>query len=364
MVFVNKAVLNSSPNLPLLSQFLTAIICLYLSAMLSPRIEIPHKMLSADKLKRLLPIIMTNVIGLTFNTLCLRGVNASFFQIARGLVLPLTIVVSSVDKKASPTIPVLIAGTVVTIGFFVGIVPKSTSSRTEAPAMSLIWGVLSSLMTAVHAVLIKRSLSFVDNSAIQLAYWTNASAALILLPFVLFNGEVSTVWSRMTFVEPLGSAVGSASAGEVTEAWDWHTFVAGCLITGVVGFLLCVAGVLSIKVTSPITHMFSSACRSVLQTVLGVWIFDDLLTFNRITSILTILKGSMYYTWIKSQEADQKATTMDNNKHGRHWREEQELEGDLLMQDRDYEQGSDWIILFEVTDMSDDEDEAKARECT
>ncbi len=46
---------------------------------------------------------------------------------------------------------------------------------------------------------------------------------------------------------------------------------------GIVGFLICVAGLLSIKVTSPVTHMFSSAVRSVLQTILGVNLFGDVL---------------------------------------------------------------------------------------
>jgi len=73
-------------------------------------------------------------------------------------------------------------------------------------------------------------------------------------------------------------------------------------VTGLFGFLLCVAGLLSIKITSPITHMFSSAARSVLQTALGIWIFGDILTTNRAASISLILAGTMLYTWIKSTE--------------------------------------------------------------
>lgn len=54
--------------------------------------------------------------------------------------------------------------------------------------------------------------------------------------------------------------------GEVTEfllksqsgQWDWSTFAWGNLVTGVVGFLISIAGILSVKVTSPVTHMFSS----------------------------------------------------------------------------------------------------------
>lgn len=81
--------------------------------------------------------------------------------------------------------------------------------------------------------------------------------------------------------------------------------------------MICVAGLLSIKVTSPVTHMFSSAVRSVLQTILGVNLFGDVLNSyapshhslthlayfrsNRIISILLILAGSTLYTWFKSR---------------------------------------------------------------
>lgn len=100
-------------------------------------------------------------------------------------------------------------------------------------------------MTAVHAVLIKRSLPYVDNSAIQLAYWTNATSALMLLPFVFFNGEVASVWAGLgygQFSDPIAAGVGHPGAVITPPLWDWQTFVVGCLVTGVVGFLLCVAG--------------------------------------------------------------------------------------------------------------------------
>ena len=41
---------------------------------------------------------------------------------------------------------------------------------------------------------------------------------------------------------------------------------------------MCTAGLLSIKVTSPITHMYTSAMRAVLQMFLGVWLFGDVLS--------------------------------------------------------------------------------------
>jgi GDP-fucose transporter C1 len=47
---------------------------------------------------------------------------------------------------------------------------------------------------------------------------------------------------------------------------------------GSVGFLLSIATTLSIKVTSPITHMISSAVRGVAASFLGVALFSDILT--------------------------------------------------------------------------------------
>ncbi|PPQ99560.1 hypothetical protein CVT24_005348 [Panaeolus cyanescens] len=278
MVFVNKAVLNSSPELPLLFlllQLMIAVVLLKASSLVSQKVQIPK--FEVDTAKKLVPVVSVNIIGLVFNTLCLRDVEASFFQIARGLVLPLTIAVSSVYMRSKPSKLVLACATLVTIGFMVGVAPSSSLPVTAIPStLSLFYGVLSSLFIAFHAVLIKTSLPYCNNSTIELAWWTNLGSAVMVLPFVVLHGELSLFYGLWT--------------GGV---WDWSTFVWGSLVTGVFGFLLCVAGLLSIKVTSPITHMFSSAAKSVLQTLLGVWIFNDIMTTNRAGSIFIISGGTV-----------------------------------------------------------------------
>ncbi|KAJ7293724.1 hypothetical protein C8J57DRAFT_1444857 [Mycena rebaudengoi] len=289
MVFVNKAVLNSAPSVPLIFLFLQlsiAVVLLHVSAIVSRgAIEIPKFELEAAR--KLFPVVFVNIVGLVFNTLCLRGVDASFFQIARGLVLPLTIIVSSVNTHTIPSRNVILASAIVTGGFFLGVAPSSSVPLIATPSIvSLAYGVLSSLFIAFHAVLIKTSLPYCNNSTIQLAWWTNVGSALMLLPVVLLCGEPSTLWTMMADVN-----------------WDSTVFLYGSLITGTFGFLLCIAGLLSIRVTSPITHMFSSAARSVLQTVIGATYFGDLITSNRALSILVILGGTMLYTWIKAVES-------------------------------------------------------------
>ncbi|KIY47380.1 hypothetical protein FISHEDRAFT_45511 [Fistulina hepatica ATCC 64428] len=330
MVFVNKAVLNTAPDLPLLflfNQLVIAVILLHVSSFLTSKVEIPK--LDFAVAKKLVPVVSINVIGLVFNTLCLRGVDASFFQIARGLQLPLTICISAIATHSKPSKRVVFAAAVVFVGFCVGVSPSSVVPRDAVPSLlSLFYGFLSSLSIAIHAVLIKSSLPHCNNSTIQLAWWTNAGSVVMLAPFLILDGELSTLRSHI-----------------VQGEWNAPVFIWGSGVTGLFGFLLCVAGLLSIKVTSPITHMFSSAARSVLQTILGVWIFSDILTVNRALSIFVILLGTMYadshrmffavhisicicraYTWIKSIE---NATSTQNTANATVRDTSGDREGDL-----------------------------------
>lgn len=83
---------------------------------------------------------------------------------------------------------------------------------------------------------------------------------------------------------------------------------------------MSIASLLSIKITSPITHMVSSAARGVVVSLLGVWFFKDIISTyvsswrllvacsqycsGRASSIATILLGSVFYTWVKHQETE------------------------------------------------------------
>ena len=176
-------------------------------------------------------------------------------QIARGLVLPLTIAVSSIHTHSVPSRRVLLATGVVTLGFILGVAPHTFANiqwRSAPSGLSIFYGVLSSLFIAVHAVLIKVSLPHAHNSTIQLAYWQNLGSVIFLAPFILIQGEYGLVFELIN-----------------RRDWNGGVFVWGSIITGVFGFLLCVAGLLSIKVTSPITHMFSSVSTFVRFSLSG-----------------------------------------------------------------------------------------------
>ncbi|KAJ6551673.1 hypothetical protein B0H19DRAFT_950813 [Mycena capillaripes] len=301
MVFVNKAVLNNSPDLPftfLASHPLLisiAVLLLRLLALLNRSslrhlmpIEFELPMFNRSVIMSLLPYLTVGITGLIFNTLCLAGVDAAFFP-GKGLLLPFTIGVSALHTCVRPRAQVIVAAFLVTCGFFIGTAPTFyRTSLSPESAIGLFYGCMSSLVLAVHAVLKKSALGHVGNSVISLSYFGNLFMATMLLPCLALHGELGVLRQRLMNIDE-----------------DWTTFIVGSLVTGVFGFLLGLSNSLSIKVTSPITHMFSSAAKGVIQTLLGVWIFSDIITLPRAYSILTITGGTVYYTWVQMSKPRQ-----------------------------------------------------------
>ncbi|KAH9944222.1 uncharacterized protein BXZ73DRAFT_73791 [Epithele typhae] len=289
MAAANKAVLNAAPDIPLLFlliQLVWAVVLLHVAARFTPKVEIPA--LELKTAKQLAPVTFVNAVGLIFNILCLRGVDASFFQIARGLVLPFTITVSSIHGRSIPSLQVLLAAFIVTFGFFIGVTPDTQviQNLVNTPAGQPY------SMESSHPSSSRSTRS--DQVFAPLCQQFNHPAGIL---------AESWLRSHPPSICPSPRRAVDTVAADASPDWNASVFVWGSTVTGVFGFLLCVAGLLSIKVTSPITHMFSSAARSAIQTLLGVWIFDDILTTHRVGSILIIAAGTVYYTWTKSIEA-------------------------------------------------------------
>jgi len=286
MVIANKWVLNKTtvPLFFLFTQLVIAVV-LFAGAHFVGLFKVPPK-LDISMCKGLAPMVFMNVLNLNLNNFTLKYVDASFYQVARGLVLPFTVVLSSLLLHTRPSVLIFLAVGVVTSGFLLGVVlDLSPGGLTTTTPLGVTFGVLSSLTTALQAVVIKRSLDVVKGNAIDLAWYNNLLSSVVMIPCVVIAGEMPDIL-EMFFGE-----------GKALE-----TFLYGSAVTGVFGFLICIAGFLSIKITSPITHMISSAVRGVFQSAVSVWIFHDIITTGRASSIALILSGSIWYTWTKHQE--------------------------------------------------------------
>ncbi|KAG6836276.1 hypothetical protein H0H93_009548 [Arthromyces matolae] len=296
MVMANKWVLNvtSAPLFFLWTQLLIAVALFVVSDAL--RLLPDRLTFDPQVCKGLVSMVALNIIGLSFSNYTLKYVDASFYQVARGLVLPFTIVTSFFAFRSVPSLRIFVACGIVTIGFFVGVFLDGT----QVSMIGVFFGVVSSGITALHSVVIKESLNVVNGSALLLSWYTNLLSAIILLPICFLAGEGPGVMEVF-----FGDAPVSADGGMSLFA----TFVWGSLITGALGFLMSIASLLSIKVTSPITHMVSSAVRGVAASLLGMWLFSDVISSGRAGSISTILLGSIYYTWVKNQETQKPASS-------------------------------------------------------
>jgi solute carrier family 35 (GDP-fucose transporter), member C1 len=255
--------------------------------------------LNINKSRRLWRLIAVNVIGLTFNTYCLAYIDASIYQVARSLILPLTVIMQFVilNEKSSPSI--IVSCAIVCSGFLVGLfmdshdngVNSSQSATSVIDLRGILFGVLSSFTTAYHSIVIKRSLDVCEGNTLELVWYNNALSAIALLPLIVLTGEVNgfSYWLYDSY----------------NDSHAMFVFLVGSLLTGFFGFLINLAGFLQIKITSPVTHMISSAVRGVLQTILAVWFFHDILTTSRVTGIVLILLGSSLYTWFKASASHQ-----------------------------------------------------------
>ncbi|KAF5384339.1 hypothetical protein D9615_003385 [Tricholomella constricta] len=295
MVMANKWVLNTT-EAPLFFLWTQLMIAVMLFGTSDAMRLLPDRLTFNPQIcKGLIPMVGLNVVGLSFSNYTLKYVDASFYQVARGLVLPFTVVTSFVVLHSRPSLRIFVACAIVTLGFFVGVFLDGT----PVSLIGISFGVASSAITAMHSVVIKQSLNVVDGSALLLSWYTNLLSAIVLLPICFLAGEGSGIFGLL-----LGGV--EAADGGMSPL---TTFFWGSLITGALGFLMSIASLLSIKVTSPITHMVSSAVRGVAASVLGMWLFADIITTGRASSIATILLGSFYYTWVKHQETQKPASS-------------------------------------------------------
>jgi len=312
MIMANKWVLNttSAPLFFLLIQLIIAVIMFGITDLLR---LFPDRLTFDLKIcKALVPMVALNVVGLSFSNYTLKYVDASFYQVARGLLLPFTVAASFAVLKTRPSIRILLSCAFVTAGFFIGVLLDGT----PLSLVGIGFGVASSSITALASVVIKQSHAVVGGSTILLSWYTNLLSAIVLAPLVLIAGEGPSVLTLLS---------GADGAAATT------TFLWGSLITGAVGFLMSIAGLLSIKVTSPITHMVSSAVRGVMSSLLGLWLFHDVISSGRAGSIAVVLAGSIYYTWVKHQETEAAAAAgayepvaMDELERGKLLEEEEE----------------------------------------
>jgi GDP-fucose transporter C1 len=233
----------------------------------------------------LLPLTVARLIGILAKTYCLASVNASVYQIARGLLLPFTLFLSLLVLRPRPYYPPisLVGCAMVMAGFGTGMLADYSQMLTSGKGVLL--GVGSSFTTAVESVVVKRFLGKSQEGMWQMVWMSNCMAVLFYIPLFPLSGEMATM-SNLFTVESIDIA---------------RQFLSSACLTGVSAFLLTIATFMQIEVTSPTTHMIVTAARGVAQSSLAVVLLGELLTADRAGSMALILTGSAIYGWARDR---------------------------------------------------------------
>lgn len=280
MVLVNKLVLKqaSLPVTFLWGQMVLASVILQ-ALQFCGLFKMPSFKLSV--LKNLVPLIGINVVGLGLNTLCLQYSDAMMYQIARSLVLPITIALTPLLLKDKVSLRVIGCCLVILVGFGVGILGEK---ELKVSLKGIIFGALSSLSTALHAVIIKQAFSKIEEkSPFDMIYYNNVLSAFILLPLLGF--EARSIVSAFKAQDDALKAL-----------------LIGTAVAGTMGLLVNFASFLQIKVTSPLTHTVASAARGVLQSIACYFVLGENINLQRAFGIGVTLSGTIMYSLTKTYE--------------------------------------------------------------
>ncbi|KAJ1558009.1 hypothetical protein HK405_014623, partial [Cladochytrium tenue] len=235
MVVVNKAVLNAVP-LPLTLLWLQLAIAAFLLRLAAAIGLVRLPPLSYAACREAVPLVLINVLGLALNAYCLEVVDASYFQVARSMVLPFTVVLSRLALRERPSSATLASCLIVSTGFLLGtLLDVPTHRASSLSPRGAVLGVASSLTSAIHAIVIKRTLlpkSFTGSVAsaaqaarapvlpitndsspqqrqrdsatdtISLAYLNNLLSAVLLAPALLLSSEPAVLRTRFAGYDP------------------------------------------------------------------------------------------------------------------------------------------------------------------
>ncbi len=281
MVLVNKVVLKKAklPFTFLWGQLVLASIVLQ-ACQMGGLFKMPS--FSRKTLISLIPLIAVNVVGLTLNTLCLYFADAMMYQIARSLVLPITVALTPLMLNDSVSLKVVACCLIITAGFTAGLLGEQ---NIKVSAVGVVFGLLSSLSTALHSIVIKQAFDKVEEkSPFDMVYYNNVLSALVLLPTLAIEMrplmDIAT-GKDLSMLKPL--LIGTTMAGSL-------------------GLLVNFAAFLQIKVTSPLTHVVASASRGVLQSLAAYFLLHEKVNVARGIGIGVTLSGSILYSVVKNTE--------------------------------------------------------------
>jgi len=248
--------------------------------------EFPKVEFKKNVAKRVFPLSLIFVGMITFNNLCLKHVQVSFYTVARSLTIVFNVVLSRTILGVPTSTRTMTCLGVVVLGFLVG-----SEGEMDFSFMGTLFGIFSSLFVSLNSIYTKKTLPAVDDDHWKLTFYNNVNACFLFLPIIV-------VFESGTIYSALGQ--------QLSTSIFWMSM----LVAGVFGFSIGIITVLQIKATSPLTHNISGTAKAAVQSMMAYAIWKNRATFLGILGIFTVLGGSLAYTFVKMSEGRQKTSSL------------------------------------------------------
>lgn len=228
--------------------------------------------------RRIFPLSIVFVCMITFNNLCLKWVEVSFYNVARSFTIVFNVFFSFVLLKIASSCKTVACLGFVIVGFLIGSIGEINFSL-----KGTIAGLASSLFVSLNSIFTKKLLPVVDDNHWRLTFYNNVNASILFIPLMLYF-ETDVI-------------VAAANDQLVST-----TFWTAMCVAGFFGFSIGIVTVLQIKATSPLTHNISGTAKAAVQSMMAFYIWGNEATVLGVIGIFTVLGGSLLYTYVKMEE--------------------------------------------------------------
>jgi GDP-fucose transporter C1 len=213
----------------------------------------------------------------TLTNMCLRDVDVSFYLVARSLTIVFSVVFSWVFLGSQTSVRSVVCCIVVIAGFALG-----SYGEVNFSLRGWLYGVVSSAFVALYGTFASRALVLLKNDRELLLMYNTILSILLVVPFVLLNGELDAM-------------------RESAALREWYTW--GLLsLSGVLGILVGIATFWQIAVTSPLTSTICGNAKASVQTLMAVAMFGNPVSALNAAGIALVLIGSTLYGLVRYVE--------------------------------------------------------------
>jgi len=240
--------------------------------------QFPKAEYNAETGKKILPLSLIFVGMITFNNLCLKMVEVSFYNVARSLTIVFNVALSQVILGSTTTTRTGVCLLIVVSGFFMG-----AKGEVNFTMIGTMFGICSSLFVSLNSIFTKKVLPAVDNDHWKLTFYNNVNATVLFMPLMAYF-EAGVIYNA------LGKQM-------ISPVFWGAMMVAGCF-----GFSIGIVTVMQIKATSPLSHNISGTAKAAVQSMMAFYIWKNKATVMGVAGMFVVLGGSLLYTIVKMRE--------------------------------------------------------------